>query len=78
MLHDYPGLASWAKFSRPCGTEFGNGFPGQPVERLYGELQMLRLGVFSRIVTEAGKRLGKHHHHRYSSPRDLGGIVQRS
>ena len=21
----YPGLASWAKFSRPCGTEFGNG-----------------------------------------------------
>ena len=20
-----PGLASWAKFSRPCGTEFGNG-----------------------------------------------------
>ena len=21
----YPGLASWAKFSRPCGTEFENG-----------------------------------------------------
>jgi hypothetical protein len=22
----YPGLASWAKFSRPCGTEFGGRF----------------------------------------------------
>jgi hypothetical protein len=21
----YPGLASWAKFRRPYGTEFGNG-----------------------------------------------------
>jgi hypothetical protein len=24
MLHVYPGLASWAKFSRPCGTQFVN------------------------------------------------------
>ena len=23
-LESNPGLASWAKFSRPCGTEFGN------------------------------------------------------
>jgi hypothetical protein len=25
-----PGLASWAKFSRPCGTEFGNGVHTHP------------------------------------------------
>jgi hypothetical protein len=25
MFTMYPGLASWPKFSRPCGTEFGNG-----------------------------------------------------
>ena len=29
-LHVYPGLASWAKFSRPCGTKFVN--PGWALE----------------------------------------------
>jgi hypothetical protein len=24
MVNPNPGLSSWAKFSRPCGTEFGN------------------------------------------------------
>ena len=33
-----PGLASWAKFSRPCGTEFGN--PGSHTHSLAPQVRL--------------------------------------
>ncbi len=38
----YPGLASWAKFSRPSGTEFGNGV------HTHG----LKSGLFTRFLQD--------------------------
>jgi hypothetical protein len=34
----YPGLASWAKFSRPSGTEFGNGALTYALQPLLGHI----------------------------------------
>ncbi len=63
--------------TRDLVTLANHGLSGQPVKGLHGQLQMFGPGVFCRVVAETGKRLGKHHHHRNSSPRHLGGIVQR-
>jgi hypothetical protein len=38
-LSRYPGLTSWATFSRPYGTELVNEVLTQPLEALHGEEQ---------------------------------------
>ena len=50
----------------------------EPVERLHGELEVLRPRVLELRVREPAQALDEQHHGRDAGARDLGGVVQRA
>jgi len=51
FLQPNPGLASWAKFSRPCGTEFENGVLTHVLQLLFRRIpheMLVRRTILSR------------------------------
>src|SRR5450631_2599150 len=55
----YPGLASWAKFSRPCGTEFVNPGSQTPSKALRRRVLDSSLGKKGLPAEFGSKRGGK-------------------
>src|SRR5262249_14487845 len=56
----------------------GHRFVGEFVERRYGELDVLFLGVLDPVVADAAEALYEHHDRRDAGPGDFGGVVQRA
>ena len=54
----------------------GDRLRGEAVERLDGQLEVLRLRVLQLRVREAAERLDEEHHRRHAGARDLGCVVE--
>src|SRR3712207_7167006 len=61
----------------PYPTLFRSRLRREPVERLHGELQVLRPRVLELRMREAAQALDEQHHGRYAGAGHLGRVVQR-
>src|SRR5581483_73719 len=65
-------VCPWTRLREP-GERLGR----EAVERLHGELEVLRLRVLELRVRQAAEALDEDHHRGHTRPRDLGGVVKR-